>query len=233
MYDKRGSFVLAGLAACAVLAGCATKTEGAATFAGPSAATSSKVPSTPSSAMPSGSSTPTASASDEPSDVPSSSAPSSSVPTQAPMSEGAPTGRTSGKVNLDDDGAICELISPAQLKSIWHTTPRTFPDSSGPGCTYKDADGNQIIISEYDNLVPSEMAKQDKLDDQKEIKTTVAGHPALVTLSTNSYGQGDWYVSESKDLDADGVVGAILSSDPTLQKDAKAMLELVVPKYAH
>jgi hypothetical protein len=212
-----------------VLTGCATKTEGTATFAGPSVSTPSKVPSSGSSSAVPSSSAPTAGPSDEPSDVPSSEVPS----TQAPMSEGAPTSRTSGKVNLDDDGAICELISPAQLQKIWHQTPRTFPDSSGPGCTYKDADGNQIIISEYDNLVPSQMAKEDKLDDQKEVKTTVAGHPALVTLSENSFGQGDWYVSEGHDLNADGVVGAILSSDPTLQKEAKAMLTLVVPKYAH
>jgi hypothetical protein len=212
-----------------VLAGCATKTGGTASFAGPSVSRPSKVPSSASSSAVPSSAAPTASPSDEPSDVPSSEVPSS----QAPMSEGAPSSRTSGKVNLDDDGAICELITPAQLQKIWHQTPRTFPDSAGPGCTYKDADGNQIIISEYDNLVPSEMAKEDKLDDQKEVTTKVAGHPALVTLSENSYGQGDWYVSEGKDVDSEGVVGAILSSDPTLQKDAKAMLELVVPKYAH
>ncbi len=229
MYDKRGTFVLAGLAACAVLAGCASKTEGTATFAGPSVSKSSTVPSsdTPSSSAVPSSSAPTASASDEPSDVPSSEVPSSEAPSsEAPSSSG-------GDTSLQDDGAICELISPAQLKKIWHQTPRTFPDSSGPGCTYKDADGNQIIISQYDNLVPNKMASEDKMDDQKLIKTTVAGHPAIVTLSSNSFGQGDWYVSQSHDLNADGVVGAILSSDPTLQKEAKAMLEIVVPKYAH
>jgi hypothetical protein len=230
MYDKRGSFVLAGLAACALLAGCATKTEGTASFAGPAVSTPSKVPSTNPSGQPSGSSVPTSSASDEPSDVPSSDAPSSEAPSSDEPSD-EPQSPSDPK--LEEDGAICDLISTAQLKTIWHQTPRLFPDSAGPGCTYKDADGNQIILSEYDNLVPSEMAKEDKLDDQKEVKTTVAGHPALVTLSQDSFGQGDWYVSESHDLNADGVVGAILSSDPTLQKEAKAMLELIVPKYAH
>jgi hypothetical protein len=233
MYDKRRYFALASLAACAVLAGCASTTAGTASFAGPKAS----APTLPS-GLPTGgsSSVPTApsgsSSSDEPSSVPTSDVPTTEAPTDNPPA--GPTTRTSGKVNLEDDGAICQLISAADLKKIWGQAPRTFPDSSGPSCTYKNADGDQIIIGEYASSSSSEQVSGDlKGSGAKKVTTTVGGRPAVILLDKSDYGDGYWYVSETKDFNAPGAIMAYVDKDPRLQKIAKAMLAKIVPKYAH
>ncbi|HEX3813681.1 MAG TPA: hypothetical protein VHX59_12635 [Mycobacteriales bacterium] len=230
MYDKRRYFAVAGLAACAVLAGCASKTEGTASFAGPNAPSS--VPNLPST-LPSGTAS---SIPATPSASPSSSVESSEVPatSDAPPPEPGPTAKHSGSVDLEEDGVICDLISAKDLKKIWGQAPRVFPSSSGPGCTYKNADGDQIIINELDNLVPNEEVSSDLKykDGAKKTTTSVGGRPAVILMQPGDFGDGYWYVSETKSLDNEGLITGLLSNDPHLQKIVKGMLEKIVPKYA-
>lgn len=223
MYDKRATWVVAGLASVAVLAGCASTKEGNGSFAGG--------PVGPTSA----SSSPTPTQQPTPTATPSSSAEPSVVPTTPPQQDTPTADRTVGNVDIEDDGAICQLISPAQLQQIFGEKPRLFPDSGGPGCTYKNANGDQIIIDEYANLVASEQLAEDKKykTEPYTIKsTTIGGRPAKILLDSGDFGDGYIYVSETSNFAADGVVEALVNNDPNLQRISKALLALVVPKYA-
>jgi hypothetical protein len=229
MYDKRAILAVAGLASAALLAGCATSKEGAGTFAG-------AVVGPPSSSAPT-QPTPTGLPSDD-SPSPTATTPpieSSEVPTEPPATTEDPSTRRSGNVDLEDDGAICELISDADLQKIFGQKPRLFPDSGGPSCTYKNADGDQIILGEYYNLVPSEQIAEDKKykTGARVIKTTIGGRPAQILMENSDYGTGYIYVAETKNFAAEGVVEALVNNDPKLQRIAKALLAKVVPKYAH
>jgi predicted small secreted protein len=215
MYDKRAIWVVVGLATAAVLAGCASTKEGAGTFAGgpvaPTTASSSDIPTQP----------PT------PTDSPSTSTEPSVAPTtDEPTSTYDPSNRTHGNVGIEDDGAICSLISAADLKQIFGETPHLFPDSTGPSCTYKNANGDQIIIGEYYNLVPSEQAKED-YEKESNKPTTIAGHPAIIG------GSGDIYVAETKDINAQGTLEALITDPDVTTKISEKLLEKIVPIYAH
>jgi len=156
------------------------------------------------------------------------------VPTEPPATSAAPS--RSGNVDLHDDGAICQLISDADLQQIFGEKPRLFPSSDGPSCTYKNADGDQIILSEYDNLPPSEQIAEDKkyATDATVTKTTIGGRPAEILTDKADYGQGNWYVAETKDFTtAEGEITVITTKDPKLQRIAKGLLAKIVPQYAH
>lgn len=217
MYDKRAIWVVVGLATAAVLAGCASTKEGTGTFAGgPVAPTTA-----PSSGTPSQVPTQT------PTEGPSSSAePSVEPTTDEPTSTYDPTNRTHGNVGIEDDGAICQLISAADLKQIFGETPHLFPDSIGPSCTYKNANGDQIIIGEYYNLIPSEQAKDD-FEKEGNKPSTIGGHPAIIG------GSGDIYLAETKDIDAEGTLEALITNPDVTSKIAEKLLAKVLPIYAH
>lgn len=228
MYDKRAIWAIAGLASIAVLAGCASTKEGTGTFAGgPVAPTTASSSATPTQTPPptQGPPTETPSTGDEPSVIPTTEPPDTST-----------ADRTSGNVDIEDDGAICELISDSQLQKIFGEKPRLFPDSSGPGCTYKNADGDQIIIDEYANLVPSQQVADDKKyksEPYTEKALTIGGRPAKILLDNGDFGDGYIYVSETSSFESEGVVEALVNNDPKLQSISKSLLALVVPKYAH
>src|SRR5882757_7001068 len=188
MYDKRAILAVAGLASAALIAGCATSKEGTGTFAG-------AVVGPPSSSAPTQSAPTTSAPPSEDSTSPTAAPPieSSEVPTEPPATSAAPS--RSGNVDLQDDGAICQLISDADLQQIFGQKPRLFPSSDGPGCTYKNADGDQIILGEY-SFVPSEQVADDKKykKDVRVVKTTIGGRPAQILMENNDYGSGYIYV---------------------------------------
>jgi hypothetical protein len=217
MYDKRAIWVVVGLASAAVLAGCASSKEGTGTFAGgPVAPTTA-----PSSA------TPTQTPTQMPTDAPSSSAEPSVAPTTTePTSTYDPSNRTHGNVGIEDDGAICSLISAADLQKIFGEKPHLFPDSTGPSCTYKNANGDQIIIGEYYNLVPSEQAKED-FEKEGNKPTTIAGHPAIIG------GSGDLYVAETNDINAEGTLEALITNPDVTTKISEQLMEKLLPIYGH
>lgn len=220
MYDKRAIWAVTGLATVAVLAGCASTKEGTGSFAGGSVA--------PTTAASSG--TPTQTPTGMPTTEPPTSAEPSVVPTTAPPPTAA------GNVNLSDDGAICQLFTDAQLQQIWGQKPRLFPDSGGPGCTFKNADGDQVIIDEFDNLVPSQQLDEDKKGQASpySVKSlTIGGRPAKILLDSGDFGDGYIYVAETTNFNGEGVVEALVSNDPKLQQISKSLLAIVVPKYAH
>lgn len=227
MYDKRAIWAVAGLATVAVLAGCASTKAGSGTFAGgpvaPTTASSSATPTQTPTQMP------------LPTDSPSTSDEPSVIPTTEPPATSTGSGSDSN-VNLQDDGVICELVSDAQLQQIFGQKPRLFPDSGGPGCTYKNADGDQIIISEYSNLVPSQQVDEDKKYKSQpytEKSLTIGGRPAKILLDNGDFGNGYIYVSETTSFASEGVVEALVNNNPKLQQISKSLLALIVPKYAH
>src|SRR5882757_1784928 len=228
MYDKRAILAVAGLASAALIAGCATSKEGTGTFAG-------AVVGPPSSSAATQSAPTTSAPPSEDSPSPTAAPPieSSEVPTEPPATSAAPS--RSGNVDLQDDGAICQLNSDADLQQIFGQKPRLFPSSDGPSCTYKNADGDQIILSEYAPLAPSEQIAEDRKynKDATVTKTTIGGRPAEILTDKADYGQENWYVAETKDFTADGWITVITTKDPTLQRITKALLAKIVPKYAH
>ncbi len=203
----RRKLLAAAALVIAAATGCGSAVAGAGTFvAGPS----------PSNGPTGGgidTSHPSASAS------PSTSASPSPVPSASPSAGSTPTPSAGASGDLPD-GAICTMVSPADLRQIFGTTPQAKRSTFGAGCTFSGA-GVFVIVDEFSTFTVAEQKSENHGQD-----TTVSGHPAAVLDG------GDIVVAEGRSATGEGVLKAYTDTDATSQRIGRALLEKVLPHFA-
>lgn len=205
----RWKLLAAAALVTAAATGCGTAVAGAGTFvAGPSPSSGPSGGGIDTS-HPSASALPSASASASP----------SSVPTASPSAGSTPTPSAGASGDLPN-GAICTMVSPADLRQIFGTTPQAKRSTFGAGCTFSGA-GVFVIVDEFSTFTVAEQKSENNGRD-----TTVSGHPAAVLDG------GDIVVAEGRSATGEGVLKAYTDTDATSQRIGRALLEKVLPHFA-
>ncbi len=149
----------------------------------------------------------------------------STGPSPSPSAPSPSTGSTttpspSGSADTTSNGAICTMVSPADLRQIFGTIPRTKRSTFGAGCTFSSG-GVFVIVDEFSTFTVAQQKAENSGRD-----TTISGHPAA-TLDG-----GDIVVAEGRSATEEGVVKAYTDTDATSQRIGRALLVKVLPHYA-
>ncbi len=153
---------------------------------------------------------------------PSASTVPSPSPTASPTPSGGstPTPSPSGSAVSTSHGAICAMVSPADLRQIFGTTPQTKRSTFGAGCTFS-AGGVFVIVDEFSTFTVAQQKAENRGRD-----TTLAGHPAAILDG------GDIVVAEGRSATGEGVVKAYTDTDAASQRIGRALLVKVLPHFA-
>ena len=112
------------------------------------------------------------------------------------------------------------MVSPADLRQIFGTTPQAKRSTFGAGCTFSGA-GVFVIVDEFSTFTVAEQKSENHGHD-----TTVSGHPAAVLDG------GDIVVAEGRSVTGEGVLKAYTDTDAASQRIGRALLEKVLPHFA-